>query len=345
MQRMSRRAWGKTFLGGVAAAAAGCAAGPAENDAAASGGAGAIAGAYPYLHLDVFTERMLTGNQLAVFLEPAGLGDEAMQRMAREINFSETTFIFPAESDEHDARLRIFGRNRELPFAGHPTIGSAFAMAHAGLFEPGLARFVFGEGIGPIPVDLDWDGDRLTFAWMGQLAPTFGGTIDDAEAVEAALGVDAGAIASTNLPIQEVSCGSTFMIVPMATRALVDGASVNRGAMEAAFTGAGLQPRGLMIFSSEAGDDGAHAYSRMLGLSGFEDPATGSAAGPLGSYLVEHEVVAAADASRILSAQGVQMNRPSQLYIDVGVDEAAGAITRVRVGGVSVVVGDGTLVA
>ena len=120
--RMSRRTWGKTVLGGLAATAIGCAGGPAEEGAPAAGAARGVSaeGAYDYLHLDVFTDTKLTGNQLAVFLAPAGLTDDDMQRMAREINFSETTFIFPAESDEHDSRLRIFGRNRELPFAGPP---------------------------------------------------------------------------------------------------------------------------------------------------------------------------------------------------------------------------------
>ena len=316
--------------------------GTAEQAASGAGaGVGVSDGCYSYLHLDVFTDRILTGNQLAVFLEPMGLTDDEMQRMAREINFSETTFVFPAESQEHDSRLRIFGRNRELPFAGHPTIGSAFAMAHAGLIEPGRARYVFGEGIGPIPVDLEWNGDQLSFAWMGQLNPTFGATLDDRAAVEAALGVEAGSIAGTGLPIQEVSCGSTFLIVPMTTRAAVDGVSINRTAMEAVFDAAGADRRGLMIFSPEDAGDGAHVYSRMLGLSGFEDPATGSAAGPLGSYLVQHEVVPAEAAERIVSAQGVRMNRPSRLYIDIGVER--GAITRVRVGGVSRVVGEGRL--
>ena len=159
-------------------------------------------------------------------------------------------------------------------------------MAYAGLIAPGRERYVFGEGIGPIPVDLDWDGDRLSFAWMGQLTPTFGATLDDQAGVEVALGVEAGSIAGTGLPIQEVSCGSTFLIVPMATRAAVDSVSINRAAIEAVFDAAGADRRGMMIFSPEAASDGAHAYSRMLGLSGFEDPATGSAAGPLGSYLV-----------------------------------------------------------
>ena len=117
-----------------------------------------------YLHYDVFTDTPLTGNQLAVFGDGRGLSTERMQAIAREMNFAESTFILPAEAQGTDVRMRIFTPARELPMAGHPTVGSTFALAHTGVIRPGTARFVFGLGVGPVPVDLEWEGSRLRFA-------------------------------------------------------------------------------------------------------------------------------------------------------------------------------------
>src|SRR5262245_27612024 len=133
---------------------------------------------YRYLHLDVFTDRAFEGNQLAVFPEPRGLSDAQMQTIAKEMNFSESTFIFPREKDG-DVRMRIFTPGEELPMAGHPTIGSTFALAKEGVIKPGQRNFVFGLGVGPTPVSLDWNGPALDFAWMTQRNPQFMGEIKD----------------------------------------------------------------------------------------------------------------------------------------------------------------------
>src|SRR5215471_14676587 len=146
----------------------------------------AAARGYSYIHLDVFTERPYEGNQLLTFLQPAGLDTDAMQTITRESNYSECTFIFPPEAPGTDHRVRIFTRTAETPFAGHPTIGSAFALAHGGVIKPGTTRTVFGLGVGPTPIDLEWDGARLKFAWMMQLTPTFGKTVADSAAIAAA---------------------------------------------------------------------------------------------------------------------------------------------------------------
>ena len=127
-----------------------------------------------FLQYDVFTREPLTGNQLAVFVDARGLAGDRMQALAREMNFSESTVILPSETAGTDVRMRIFTPATEMPMAGHPTIGSAFALAHTGLIQPGLPRFVFGLDVGPTPVDLEWEGERLRFAWMTQLNPTFG---------------------------------------------------------------------------------------------------------------------------------------------------------------------------
>src|SRR3954467_10471343 len=119
-----------------------------------------------FLQYDVFTGEPLLGNQLAVFTDAVGLKTVAMQRMAREMNFPESTFILPVESAGTDIRMRIFTPATELPMAGHPTIGSTFALADSGVITPGTPRFVFHLNAGPTPVDLEWDADRLAFAWM-----------------------------------------------------------------------------------------------------------------------------------------------------------------------------------
>ena len=146
---------------------------------------------YKYVHLDVFTDRRLQGNQLFVFVQPAGLDTDTMQAMTRESNLSECTFVFPPEAAGTDHRVRIFGRTAEMPFAGHPTIGTAFALAHTGVLKPGLVRTTFGLGVGPTNIDLEWKDGKLAFAWMTQLKPTFGKTIDDSRALAAAIGVEA----------------------------------------------------------------------------------------------------------------------------------------------------------
>jgi len=291
-----------------------------------------------YLQYDVFTDKPLAGNQLAVFTETAGLTADQVQAMTRETKFSECTFVQPAEAAGTDVRLRIFGPANEMQFAGHPVIGSTFALADDGVITTGRKEFTFGLGIGPTLVELEWQGDRLQFAWMTQQKPVFGPTLNAPSALAATLGIDASALRPGVLP-QEVNCGSPFFMVPLVSRAAVDQAVVDLRAAAAMFEAAKITRRGLFIFSTEPGPDGATAYSRMMGAN--EDPATGSASGPLGSYLVKHGLVPADKAGSIVSAQGVKMGRPSRIHIKI--DLAGGEISRVRVGGTSVLVGEGRL--
>jgi trans-2,3-dihydro-3-hydroxyanthranilate isomerase len=263
-----------------------------------------------------------------------------MAAMTREMNYSECTFVFPAEAPGTDLRLRIFGRSGEMPFAGHPVIGSAFALADDGRLAPGRRQVVFGLGIGPTPVELDWQLGRLRFAWMTQQRPVFGATLPATAALASAIGVTPDAVVRS-LPVQEVSCGSAFYYVPLTARAAVDAVQMNGRELDALFAAAGVPRRGLFVFTTEAGADGATVYSRMVGANGFEDPATGSASGPLGCYLVRHGLVPASKADAIVSAQGVKMGRPGRIHIRLAV--ANGEITRVQVGGESVLVGDGRL--
>ena len=303
----------------------------------------ADARSYRYVHLDVFTDRRLQGNQLFVFVQPAGLETEVMQALTRESNLSECTFVFPPEQAGTDHRVRIFGRNAEMQFAGHPTIGTAFALAHTGVLKAGATRTIFGLGVGPTNVDLEWKDGRLAFAWMTQLKPTFGKAIAEGAAVAAAIGLDAAASsARSGVPAgQEVGSGSNFFVVPLATRKAVDTAVLDRAKVDAMFAAAGIQRRGLYVFSTERGQDDATAYSRLLSAGGTEDPGTGSAAGPAGAFVAKYGLAPAVGDGAIVFLQGALVRRPSRLHVRVG--SSGGEITGVKVGGSSVVVGEGTM--
>ena len=298
---------------------------------------------YRFLQLDVFTAHLFGGNQLAVFPDARGLSTEMMQAIAKEMNFSETTFVLPAERPDTDFRMRIFTPGNELPIAGHPTIGSTFALARIGALVPGRESCVFGLGIGPTPVTLTWKDQELGFAWMTQALPTFSEPLPNRSLAATALGLSDAAVGGAGLPVQVVSCGVPFVLVPLATRRAVDSAVINREALDRLLHQAGVEANGVFLFSTERGSDKATAYSRMFApaIGVHEDAATGIASGPLGCYLVRHKIVPAAKAGAMLSLQGVLMGRPSLVHISIGVEGAD--IHSVRVGGESVLAGEGTL--
>ena len=292
-----------------------------------------------YLHLDVFTSTPLEGNQLAVFPHPGDLAVETMQAIANEMAFSETTFIYPPEAGG-DVRMRIFTPTEELPMAGHPTIGSTFALAIEGTIPRGREHVLFELGIGPTPVSLAWDGEGLSFAWMTQPLPTFGPVIGDRGGLAAAIALDERSLVP-DLPAQIVSCGVPFLFVPIATRPAVDAVAIDRRALLRCCADAGVDEAGVFFFTTDGPET---VYSRMLATAfGIaEDPATGGASGPLGSYLLHHRVVSPDAAREMVSLQGVAMGRPSRIHISIDGDHER--ITRVRVGGQSVLVGRGELI-
>jgi len=292
-----------------------------------------------FLHYDVFTDEALEGNQLAVFLDGGGLSTERMQAIAREMNFSESTFILPSEAAGTDVRMRIFTPGNELPMAGHPTIGSTFALAHTGVIRTGQSRFVFGLGVGPVPVDLEWEGTRLRFAWMTQLKPVFGPVVDAREAVAAAIGLGAADVAP-DLPIQQVTTGLPFLFVPLRSRDAVDRASCDVSAFRRLKSSHGID-LGIFQFAVVPPGSPETAYSRMFapGFGMVEDPATGSASGALGCYLVRHRLVTGVASHRMVSLQGVAMGRPSRIHI--AIDSRGDEIVSVKVGGSSVLVARG----
>jgi trans-2,3-dihydro-3-hydroxyanthranilate isomerase len=294
-----------------------------------------------YLHLDVFTTRPFEGNQLAVFPEASGVDPRTMQTIAREMNFSESTFVLPRERDDTDVRMRIFTPGRELPMAGHPVIGSTVALAHTGAIPRGQRRFVFGLGVGPLPVDLEWEGEMPSFVWMTQLRPTFGPAVHDVAGVAAVIGLAEADLRAVGTPVQAVSCGNPFVMVPLPSKEAVDRAAIN----EAATPGLRLPdgtPHAYFMFALDPADESL-VYSRMfapdVGVS--EDPATGSATGPLGCYLLKHRLVSAERARSMTNIQGVKMGRPSRLHF--AITGTPDDITEVKVGGAAVVVGEGTL--
>jgi len=300
---------------------------------------------YRYLHYDVFTDRALEGNQLAVFPEPAGLTADGMQRVTREMNFSECTFIFPPETPGTHVRMRIFTPGEELPMAGHPTVGSTFALVKEGVIARGQRDFVFGLGVGPTPVSIDWKGDEIDFAWMTQKNAEYLGTIKDRARFAESIGLTEGDLATA--PPEVASSGNPFLIAPLASRDAVDRVDVNRPAYAACCAAAGLKETALFIFSVEPMERSdalaPSVYSRMLGpgLGVSEDPATGSATGPLGCYVHKHRLLPRERLAHFVSLQGVKMLRPSRLHVSVEANDDA--ITRVRVGGRSVLVGEGRL--
>ena len=277
---------------------------------------------YEYRLVDVFTDKAFGGNPLAVFLEPGKLEATTMQAIAKELHLSETTFVLPpTSSTAADHRVRIFTPDAELPFAGHPTIGTAYVLAEG---TDGAMRLE--EGVGVINVTL-----REGFVQMEQPLPTFTGTTIARKAAAEALGLAVEEVRN-DVPIQMGSSGVPFLFVPLA----------NLKAVRRARRPAGLDAS-VYVFAMSGERSGSHVHGRMFdqGLGIGEDPGTGSAQGPLGAYIVAHELVQAAPTTRIRSEQGFEIGRPS--ILDIEVDKAGAAITAVRVGGRCVAMGGGWL--
>ena len=288
---------------------------------------------YRFVQVDVFTNQAFGGNQLAVFPEAEGIPDAAMQAIAREMNFSETTFVLPPEDPRHDARVRIFTPGQELPMAGHPTVGTGFVLGS----ERGKESLVFELGVGPTPVSVRADDTMRGAATMQQRVPNYWPAEISREHAAALVSLGAEAL-HPSLPILNGSAGVDYLYVPLRGRHDVAAARPNATEMAAYFAGSFHQA--VYLFSVEP-DDTSDVRGRMFFVvngAPLEDPATGSAAGPLGGYLVEEGVC---PAGRIRLQQGYDMGRPSDIEIDVAGER--GAITSVHVGGGVVKVAEGTL--
>jgi trans-2,3-dihydro-3-hydroxyanthranilate isomerase len=296
---------------------------------------------YRFIQVDVFTDRVFGGNPLAVVLDGRGLADGEMQAIAKEMNLSETTFILPPTRPDCAARVRIFTPARELQFAGHPTIGTAWVMAVHGLVPGSPSAFSLEEGIGPVPVTLDGDPGSPSFIWMRHGTPDFGPEMGNRAEIAAALNLTEADLIS-GAPIQTGSTGSRFMFVPLRDRATVDRAVLNVPKIIKAL---GDQPLvGIFVFAPDPDPGAGRVHSRMFAphTSGIpEDPATGSATGPLGAYLVKQRLMKAGGKVAVVSDQGVKMGRHSRLHIR-GI-ERGGELEEIEVGGGVVPVIDGRL--
>lgn len=301
---------------------------------------------YRFYQLDVFTSTPLSGNPLAVFPQPEGLDPPTMQALAREMNLSETTFVFP--SSVATRHVRFFTPAAEIPLAGHPTIGTWWLLGELGLpglLRDGTTRLTQETGRGVLPVDVRLAGGRPVDVTMTQSLPEFGAEVSDLDALGAAIGADRHAIDDAPPP-QVVSTALPQLMVPLRSRAVL--ARLPSGGAGAALTDL-LRRSGTdcaMLYALAGGGE-VTAHCRMFapGLGVTEDPATGSAAGALGAHLVRHgRVRAESGIAAMTFDQGHEVGRPSRIRVAVAVD-GAGEITRVQVGGaaVRVIEGDVTI--
>jgi trans-2,3-dihydro-3-hydroxyanthranilate isomerase len=293
---------------------------------------------YAFHQLDVFTTTPLAGNPLAVFPDARGLAPATMQALAREMNLSETTFVLPSTTATR--QVRFFTPTAEIPLAGHPTIGTWWLLAELGLLDgllrDGSATCTQETGRGVLPVGITLSDGRPVRVEMTQATPEWGRVVEDRAALGRAVGGDARLIPDAPPP-QVVSTALPQLMAPVRSReALAALPSGGTGSELAAFLRA-LGTDCAMLYAT-ANTPGLTAHCRMFapGLGVPEDPATGSAAGALGAYLVRHGVVAPKNGeAQIAFEQGIEIGRPSRIDVRVLTD-AGGGITSVRVGGAAV---------
>jgi trans-2,3-dihydro-3-hydroxyanthranilate isomerase len=261
-----------------------------------------------YRIVDVFTQTPLEGNALAVFHDATGLDDATMQKIARETNLSETTFVFPAERSGSAARVRIFTPVKEMMFAGHPTVGTAWVLRDVGKIAKDRTRFVLDENIGPVDVRVDDEG----LIWL-RTPPIRTSRDYDPALCAAAVGLEPGDLLD-NVTCQNVSAGNPAVFIPLRDSAAVDRAEVDTVALRRLLADE-PEPACLFVFTpTQAG-----AYSRMFAndFGIVEDPATGSATGPLAAFMMAHHLVSNADGTRFISEQGTKMGRRSILHVAI----------------------------
>lgn len=293
--------------------------------------------------LDVFTDRRFGGNPLAVFPEGQDLPDELMQQIARELNLSETVFVLPARAPRALCRLRIFTPRRELPFAGHPTLGTAFLLAALGRIALGSGRasVLLEEEVGLVPVTLEARDGRAGFAQLSVAAlPTFRAPPAPREQLAAILRLQADDILEGDDAPQGVSCGLPYLLVPLRDRGALARAGIDAGHWRTVLGGYWTQQIFLFCRDPELAGSSIRArmYAPELGIP--EDPATGSAAAALGGYLGVRDRTPDGTLRWIVE-QGFEMGRPSLLHVET--DKSAGLITAVRVGGTAAFVSEGWL--
>jgi trans-2,3-dihydro-3-hydroxyanthranilate isomerase len=297
---------------------------------------------YLFYTADVFTDTLFGGNQLAVLPDARGLTTEQMQSITREFNYSETTFVLPPDNPKHTRRVRIFTPGNEVPFAGHPTVGTAHVLAAIGevpLTGP-ETPIVLEEGVGPVPVLIRARDGKPDFAQLSvAMLPRFGTPEVSRETLAAMLSLDASELLNGDYAPQNVSCGLPFLLVPVRDANAVARSKLRLDQWERSLKGA--EHEMILIFAAGGERQGSDMHARMYGpsVNVLEDPATGSAGACLAGYLAAR--TPRDGTLRWVVEQGFEMGRPSILEIEA--DKQAGQITGVRVGGRTVLVSKGEL--
>jgi len=296
-----------------------------------------------FLTTDVFTDRIFGGNQLAVFPDAADIPPELMPRIAREFNYSETTFVLPPTDPKHTCRVRIFTPGSELAFAGHPTVGTAHVLATIGAVEltGNETHIVLEEGVGPVPVTIRATDGKPTFAQLTVAKlPEVLTPPPRADRLAAMLSLTTDDLVGSEMPAEAISCGTPFLFVPLRDKRAVARARVKPDLFEEALRGYVTDK--VMVFSLDAerptSDVRARMFAPLIGVP--EDPATGSAAVGLGGYLAARDPRFDGTLRWVIE-QGFEMGRPSILEIEA--DKTNGSVTAARVGGKTVLVCEGTI--
>jgi trans-2,3-dihydro-3-hydroxyanthranilate isomerase len=275
-------------------------------------------GSHRYVVVDVFTEKPLEGNALAVFPDARGIEESLLPKIARELNLSETVFVYPATRSDCAAKLRIFTPARELAFAGHPTIGTAFVLREERIVAPDRPAFSLEEPVGPVPVYVDAGTHPLI--WLRTPPIEFREQFDRA-ACARALGIEVGDLGDPDP--QLVSAGNPTVFIPLRSREAVDRAFLDVAGLRRM---KGAAEQALCIFVFAPTPEGA--YSRMFAPEHgiVEDPATGSSTGPLAAYMLRYGLLTGDLRRRFVSEQGTKMGRRSFLHVQISGDEGAEAI-------------------
>lgn len=290
-----------------------------------------------YYTCDVFTDRPFGGNQLAVFPDATNIPEHILQSIAKEFNFSETTFVYPPDNPNHTKRVRIFTPANELPFAGHPTIGTAITLATIGAIPTqGIeTKIIFEEGVGNVPVTIRLEDDKPPFAQLtAAKLPEFDDHVPSVESLATMLALPRHELDDGRFPIRYVSVGFPFLYVAVKNRQALRNIRVNTQMMEE------LKINEVFVFTDDVEHSNVHFRARMFApLIGIpEDPATGSAAASFAGYLaVIHPTQNGALKWNI--EQGIEMGRPSTLCIEA--EKKEGTTIAVRVGGNAVVMTEG----
>ncbi len=288
--------------------------------------------------LDVFTDRAFGGNPLAMFPDATKIPEEALQSIALEMNLSETVFVYPPTDPKHTRRVRIFTPVYEMPFAGHPTVGCAFALAALGEIPlEGETRIVLEEGVGPVPVLIRGQFKKPEFAQLSVAKlPEIGPPPPGRSHLAEMLSLDPHDILGGMIAPQAISCGFPFLMVPLRDLDAVRRARVRMDQWDSALKS--YWAPDVMVFARDAEREGViRARVFVPGQGIIEDPATGSAVAALGGYLGARESAPSGNFTYLIE-QGFEIKRPS--FLELEVDKAQGDVTAVRVGGAAVMVSE-----